>query len=68
MKKILFLFGSIIFGYFGIVFIAMTINSATSEKFSSGELTMLGVLGATGILLMRFFWKKFREPKNKELN
>ena len=68
MKKVLFLFGSIIFGYFGIVSISMTINSTTSEKLPSEMLIIFGVLGIVGILLMRYFWKKFREPKNKELN
>lgn len=64
MKKILFLFGSIFFGYIGLAGIGWAINPNTQDM-PGGLLTIMGIIGAIGLFLMRFFWKKFREPTEK---
>ena len=62
MKKALFLIGSIFFGYVGLTGFAFVINPSTQDMPSS-FLTVMGIIGAIGLFFMRFFWKKFREPK-----
>ena len=66
MKKILYLLASLLFGYLGIGSFAITINPIFSEGMPSEFLTILRIIGVIGILLMKYYWGKFRKLTKKE--
>jgi len=63
VKKVLYLVGSIFFGYVGLAGIAFSMNPS-KQDVPSGLLLTMGIIGVIGLFLMRFFWKKFRVRKN----
>ncbi len=67
MKKTLYLLASLFFGFLGISAFGTVVNPAFSKDMPSGFLITLAIIGAVGILSMKYFWKKFREPEEKEI-
>jgi hypothetical protein len=59
MKKISFLFLSIIFGYIALMGVALNVNPSAKDV----PIAMSIIFIVVGFLGTRFFWKKFRLPK-----